>query len=274
MIRVGGRAALHLCCEILLVVLFVPWAEGADFRFNRDTLAFANSTVFDYHEGIARLRRPGNETTPRYTRRCFTMCRTVLQFEKFARFDPHGAPLNDQDLARLVRSITKHAVWRSALPMDQRLVVPGYANLRQLSEKRGWVLQKNIGLGWPTYARIGNWRMFYNHSKRYQERTHSRLNDTLGRGDLFVAYLSDFPILHINHAVLVYERRPSTTKGVDRYFCYDPNHPDGPRELIWTAEKRSFDYQKDQEFVGGFTQGFSGLRTTASMTTIEVRRCQ
>jgi hypothetical protein len=70
-----------------------------------------------------------------------------------------------------------------------------------------------------------------------------------------VAYLSDFPTLHINHAVLVYKRKPATANSaVDRYDCYDPNHPDGPRELKWLPDQRVFNFEKDEEFVGGYTR--------------------
>jgi hypothetical protein len=85
---------------------------------------------------------------------------------------------------------------------------------------------------------------------------HSQLNATLGRGELFVAYLSDFPTLHINHAILVYGRKRSSNTKVERYNSYDPNHPDGPRELVWFPEKREFSFEKDEEFVGGFARVF------------------
>jgi hypothetical protein len=234
-------------------------ATTENFRFDRDTLSFANSTVFEYHQGAPKLRRngTGNEQAPRYTRRCFTMCRTVVQFEKFARFDPHSAPLNDKDLAQRVRSVTRHPAWRADFPAEQRIVIPGYANLRQLSEKRGWVLQKNIGLGWPTYLRVGNYRMVYNHSTGYQKKMHEHINEALKRGELFVAFLSDFPTLHINHAILVYARKPGSLKDqAERYNCYDPNHPDGPRELVWFPDKIEFNFEKDEEFVGGFARVF------------------
>lgn len=126
-----------------------------------------------------------------------------------------------------------------------------------MSAARGRLLQKNIGLGWPTYFRLGNSRMFYKHDPAYQEKTHADLNVVLARGEFFVAYLSDYPTLHINHSVLVYARKPKRSKdGEDRYFVYDPNHPDGPRELKWLPSKRAFDFQKDEEFVGGFTRVF------------------
>ena len=230
------------------------------FRFDRDTLGFTNSTVFEYHEGVASLRRSSGiekERTPKYTRRCFVMCRTTLQFQKFARFDPNAKPLDDRELAQRIRSLTRHQAWQAPLPNSERVVFPGYRNLRELSQKRGWVLQKNIGLGWPTYVRIGNYRMFYNHSRKYQKKMHDHLNSALDRGELFVAYLSDFPILHINHAVLVYGRKRSVAgDAAERYNCYDPNHPDGPRELAWLADKQVFNFEKDQEFVGGFARIF------------------
>lgn len=97
--------------------------------------------------------------------------------------------------------------------------------------------------------------MFFNHRVQYQEETRAELNATLTRGGLFVAYLSDYPTLHINHSVLVYGRKPSPRGAkIDKYICYDPNHPDGPRELAWLADKREFNFEKDEEFVGGFTR--------------------
>jgi hypothetical protein len=230
-------------------------ALASSFRFDRETLAFVNSTVFEYHEGRAQARKAsGDQDKPkRYTRRCFVMSRTVLQFHKFARFDPRGAPLNDKELAARIRTVARKQPWHEALPAEQRIVFPGYRDLRDLSAARALVLQENIGLGWPTYFRFGNARMFYKHDPAYQEKTHAGLEATLKRGELFVAYLSDYPILHINHSVLVYAHKGPHS---DHYLTYDPNHPDGPRELKWLPRKRAFDFQKDEEFVGGFTRVF------------------
>jgi len=248
--------ALALGCWILATAVFGSEVSAPNFEFKRDTLAFANSTVFDYREGVAHIRRGvEKERTPRYMRRCFVMTRTTLQFSKFARFDPRAPRVDDKELVRRIRAVTRHAVWRKPLPRQDRIVFPGYANLRQLSKERGRLLQDNIGHGWPSYFRLGNSRMFYNHSVRYQARTHEQLNTALARGELYVAYLSDFPTLHINHAVLVYKRKPATANSaVDRYDCYDPNHPDGPRELKWLPDQRVFNFEKDEEFVGGYTR--------------------
>jgi hypothetical protein len=241
-------------------VLTAKSGIGSDFRFDRDTFAFANETVLEYRDGLGHLRKQSaTQDQPRsYTRRCFVMSRAAMQFRKFARFDPHVAPLSDRALANRIRAIARRPAWREALPAGRRIVIPGYRNLRAMSMTRSRVLQDNIGTGWTTYLRFGNIRIFYEHGRKYQERTHANLNATLARGDLFVAYLSTFPNLSINHAVLVYARKPASaaarTAPIERYVVYDPNHPEAPRELAWSPADCAFSFQKDWDFVGGFVR--------------------
>jgi hypothetical protein len=241
------------------VVFFAPLvARGSgapNFRFDHDTLAFANETVFEYREGHAYSRKSDSHRVRPYTRRCFVLCRAAMQFRKFARFDPRGTALDDRALAARIRAVTRRAAWRESLPQNQRVVFPGYANLRAMSKARGRILEDNVGLGWPTYLRLGNFRMFYKHDREYQEQTHATLDASLARGELFVGYLSTYPSLTINHAVLVYARRPSRgSNRIERYTVYDPNHPEAPRELSWSPTERAFSFQKDWDFVGGFVR--------------------
>jgi len=249
--------AIGKVCGFSIVAAFLHNATASEFRFDRDILGFRNSTVFEYHAGIAYLRkiaRDGGKAKP-YTRRCFVMTRTVLQFHKFARFDPQATPLDDRALAARARMVTRRHPWSEALPDDKRIVFPGYSSLREMSEARGAVLQENIGLGWPSYARLGNFRMFFLKGEKYQEKMHANLNAALDRGDLFIGYLSSYPWFTINHAVLVYARKPArSSNGIEHYLAYDPNHPDAPRELKWSPSLRIFNYQKDEEFVGGYTR--------------------
>src|SRR5205085_1060731 len=145
-------------------------------HFEKDTVGFANMTVFEYQNGIARVRRGESAKQKRYTRRCFVLCRTTMQFKKFARFDPHAPPLSDEDLAKRIRQVTHHAAWHDPLPEEQRVVFPVFAKK---------------------------------------------------------------------------PKKPGNSTDTDRYVVYDPNHPDGPRELTWSQTVRSFAYQKDWDFVGG-----------------------
>ena len=77
----------------------------------------------------------------------------------------------------------------------------------------------------------------------------------LARNDLYIAYLTTYPSLSINHAVLLYGHAPAAptdaASGIVRYRVYDPNHPEAPREMVCDRHQRRFSYQKDWDFVGG-----------------------
>ena len=218
------------------------------FVFDRDTFAFVNDTVFAYEDGHPSLR---HETSERYTARCFVMSRAAVQFRKFARFDPKLPPLNDAALAKQVRAVTGRAVWREPLPDRARIVIPGAANLRALSRTRPRIVQENIGLGTPTYFRPGNWRALLPHLPGQSSRVKARLNQILGRGELFIAYLTTLPnSLSINHAVLVFEARNEPGGNVS-YTVYDPNYADAPKKLQWLSQAKTFFYPPNSTFVGG-----------------------
>jgi hypothetical protein len=252
--RVGGRF-YGFFAAIVITASTVNAGSADRFNYSRDTLSFANWTVFTYENG--RVVSHKNQFGHHYSRRCFVMTRTVAQFYKFARFEPSAPKLDENELQKRIRAITRKQPWHEALPPEERIVIPGYRNLREMSAANTRLMQRNIGLGWVVYLRPGNVRMFYLHNKDYQAKTHELLERTLTRGDFFIAYLSDFPILHINHSVLVYKHeRPRSVDGTDHYLAYDPNHPDAPRHLEWIPAKREFSYQKDREFAGGFTRVF------------------
>jgi hypothetical protein len=230
-------------------------AAPPPFSFERDTFAFQNATVLKYKNGRPTLEaRSATEDPPNnYTRRCFVMTRGAMQFRKFARFEPHAAPLNDRELAARIRKVMRRPAWSRSLPDDRRIVFPGYSNLREMSKARAEVFRKNLGSGFITYFRPGNFRMFFQHSVKYQEKTHANLDSALARGDVFVGYLSTYPRLSINHAVLVYTRKPGRGE-IERYLVYDPNHAEAPRELTWSEREHAFSYRKDIDFVGGFVR--------------------
>jgi hypothetical protein len=251
-------ASGRLACS-LLALGFATLAQASEFRFDRDTFAFQNATVLKYKDGRPTLRRRSTNTDPsnKYTRRCFVMTRSVVQFRKFARFDPRpdASGLDDKQLAARIRAVARRSPWAPALPENRRIVFPGYVNLREMSKARREIFQKNLGSGFLTYFRPSNARMFFQRGPKYQEKTHANLDAALGRGDLFVAYLSTYPKLSINHAVLIYARKTGQSKdGTERYLVYDPNHAEAPREMTWSPRHRAFAYQKDIDFVGGFTR--------------------
>jgi hypothetical protein len=244
------------CAALIFLAVASAQAGSADgFNYNRDTLSFENWTVFTYENG--RIVSHKNQYGHHYSRRCFVMTRTVAQFYKFARFEPNAPRLDEKELQKRVRAITRKLPWHNPLPPEKRIVIPGFRNLRELSAANTRLMQRNIGLGWVVYLRPGNVRMFYLHDKNYQAKMHDQIEKALARDEFFIAYLSDFPILHINHSVLVYKHSaPRSPDGADHYLVYDPNHSDAPRHLEWLPQKREFSYEKDREFSGGFTRVF------------------
>jgi len=253
----GWRGFAQLFRIGVLLALTPGTAFATAFSFERDTFAFQNATVLKYKNGRPTLERRSTPDDPssQYSRACFVMTRAAMQFRKFALLDPHGVPLSDKELAARIRKVTRRAPWHQALPENQRVIFPGHANLRELSKARAHVFQENLGSGFATYFRPGNFRMFFQHSPKYQEKMHANLEAALARGDLFVGYLSTYPKLSINHCVLFYARKPGHTGSeTERYLVYDPNHAEAPRELTWSPGERAFAYQKDIDFVGGFVR--------------------
>ena len=250
-----GKSVRVWLTAVAAVTFLRTTGIASDFRFDRDTCAFANQTVFEYHEGHPSLRRGSSVRRDMYKRHCFVLCRTALQFKKFARFDPRSAPLDDASLAARIRAVTHRQPWTQPLPKDQRIVFPGYKDLREMSKAHRELVQLNIGHGWPSYFRISNARMIFQPGAGYQEQTHTRLNAALARGQLFCGFLTTFPRFTINHSILVYKRKSfSPNPGIERYLVYDPNHPESPRELTWSPHTRSFSYQKDWDFIGGYVR--------------------
>src|ERR1700731_186079 len=98
--RLGDCRSWGCVAAIFLAAASAHAAPTDGFNFNRDTLSFANSTVFEYHNGeiVSRWSRKSD----RYTRRCFVMTRTVEQFYKFARFEPNAPRLDETDLHKRI----------------------------------------------------------------------------------------------------------------------------------------------------------------------------
>ncbi len=174
---------------------------------------FTNDTVFDYRGGEIRSLFSGARLEEKlaagerlYMRRCFVLARGTVQFRKFARFDPAAPAVDDATLAARVRAIARRPVWREALPERERIVIPGYRDLRAFSIARPRVIQDHLGLGWPTYFRWGNYGILSSPSHARHARTADELDVALARGELPVVWLINFPSLSMNHAVVIYER--------------------------------------------------------------------
>lgn len=245
-----------LCIPILLLALAgcahvppKPTTQNA-FQFETDTFAFNNETKWHYVEGVRKpeLEEQENENK-RYTQRCFIVCRAAMQFRKFARFDPSLPKLNSKELADRVRQLCRQDVWRDPLPESERMVFPGYANLKELSRDQAACLQDHIGESWPTYVRPGNFSIIVKPSEAHQARTNEELQQWITSGYPMILWLYNFPKQDINHATVAY----AFTKENDRivYTVYDPNISEHPMPLEYDPGSKTFSFPKTFYFAGG-----------------------
>src|SRR4029453_12679990 len=102
--------------------------------FGADTFAFPN-------ESLSKNR----DKPDLYANYCFVIARAVTQFQRFARFDPGLPRLDEAGYAERVREIASHAPWRDPLPAAERVVIPGYASLHDLSRDKEAAGKEGLG---------------------------------------------------------------------------------------------------------------------------------
>jgi hypothetical protein len=232
---------------ICVSILATPVAWGHPLDLHRDTFAFANETVFQYGvDEQGKLHISKRNQPPRYAHRCFVMSRGVIQFRQFARFDPGKPRVSRKDYGRIVRRVSRIPVWSNG-PKD-RIVVPGFRDLRELSEAMPGVIQENLGAWFPSYVRVGNYRMAMGHPRSGQAAAARRLAESISAGKLCALYLSRFP--HMNHCVVAY-RIERKSNGDPRFWVYDPNYPGKAAWLDYSSSRRSFDFEPRWYFPGG-----------------------
>jgi hypothetical protein len=248
-LALAGLCALAAGCAVSAP----PARPERAFCFERDTFAFANETVWDYADGAG--RSAGATDAPaaeRYTRRCFVLACSAVQFWKFARFEPDAEPLPAAELARRIRRVRAVAAWRDALPADEKIVLSGYPDLRSFSERQGRLLRQHLGPGWTTYFDPRKFSMPFVPSRAHQERTHELIHHWVSEGHPLVLWLYNFPRVNLNHAVTVFAAdEPVNADGTRVYLLYDPNYTDRPRTLTWDPRERRFYFEPTFYFPGG-----------------------
>ena len=242
----------------LLAPLFFPLAARAyeppaalaprPFVYPDDTFAFKNETIWNYVNG-----RPQTETRAQgqreYTGRCMVLARASVQFWKFARFAPAAAPLPADQLAIRIRQVCARPVWLPALAPRDRIVIPGYANLREASAKMTNVFQANIGLGWPFYFRAGNIVIASWVSRAMEDRLNAEIDHDLQMNTPTIIWVYRFPSLKMNHVVVVYTGRRDASGY--HYLVYDTNYHDAAKHLDYDPQTRTFSFEPVYYFKGG-----------------------
>jgi hypothetical protein len=222
------------------------WSKTFDFQ--SDTFGFANQTYFDYKQltdsQVQIIRRKGR--VPDFSRHCFQLCRAVLQFYQFAEFRPDLPKVSESDYQEIVRRVSRVPAWSSG--PRTKVVIPGYQDLHSFSLGETIVLQRNLGLWWPSYWRLGNWRIVLPVPRSGQESMAKWLKSELDHERIRDVYITRFR--PINHCLVVYHY--SSGQNGDLVFdVYDANQPGKLVHLTYRASDQSFFYDKTWYYVGG-----------------------
>jgi hypothetical protein len=230
-------------------VALAPAHAAPGFDWREDSFSFSNDTVLAYGtDESGRLTMHSRREPVGYSHRCFVLARAVMQFHQFARFEPGAQRASGAEYRRLVRKLSRIPAWRAPFPEERRVVIPGYANLRAFSRGHEMLLKQELGNWWPSYLRIGNWRMIFPFPPAGQAAAAGRMIERLDRGDLQAVYLTVFPWM--NHCVVLFDHR-RMANGDIRFALYDPNYPEQAGALFYRAATRSFDFPKRWYWTGG-----------------------
>ncbi len=219
------------------------------FDFSRDTFAFANELIWEYGfdaqgHWVAHARQP----KPDYALHCFVVARSVDQFFKFARFDPQQPVADDAVYRKLIhRVISRSPRHRSS--NSERIVIPGYADLRSFSAAHQKLLKEQCGSALQSYFQRGNWRMIFPFSRREQQKMAEQLLAAVRRDRIAIAHVVNFPSLSINHAVLLFSAKESGERV--EFSAYDPNNPAKPLTVRFEKATHTFSLPLTHYYPGG-----------------------
>ena len=245
--RALGGAALAAAVVILAAACAwlppaSPPAGGAaavsDFDFARDTFAFANAVRAFAPEGRAnapegRGNAPGRDDL--YANYCFVMARSLRQFFLFARFDPAASRLDHAEYVERVRRVVARPPWHPPIPPGRRVVIPGYASLREFSAAQESAVQEGLGGRFWTFVHWTNWRVVFPVSRHQQAGVLDEIERELAAGRLAQLLVTNWPILELNHTVVAFASRPAG-RGVE-LSIWDPNEPARPGVITFDPDR-------------------------------------
>jgi hypothetical protein len=209
------------------------------FDFTRDSFAFANELVWEYRTDAATGKRTFGQRHPKpeYAHRCFALARVARQFFYHARFMVDQPVATDQIYRQLVRAVIARHPRTSSKPRDQ-IIIPGFAGLRDFSQAQEKLLKIECGGAWRSYFLRSHWRMAFPFSRNHQARTAEGLVAALGKKNLPLLHLMDFPTVSINHCIVLFGVE-DTGRGWE-FESYDPNNFRTPERLAFDRASRTF----------------------------------
>jgi hypothetical protein len=213
-------------------------------RFGVDTFAFPNES---------RSKNAGRPDL--YANYCFVMARGVVQFHRFARFDPATPRLSPEDYAERVRQVVARPPWYEPLPAAERVVIPGYASLHEFSRAEEAAVKAGLGGRLWTLVHWTNWRVALPVPAAQQERVAREALAELRAGRAVQFLVTNLPRWELNHTVVAYEYRVGGD-GAVQFVVYDPNDPLAPGLIAFEPRPRRFTAESLHDTVPGPIRAF------------------
>jgi hypothetical protein len=201
---------------------------GPALTFGADTFAFRNDSRI-HHKGKPDL----------YASRCFVLARAVVQFQRFARFEPDAPRLTAAQYTALVQRVTRRAPWHPPLPPAERVVFPGFESLHELTREAEAAVKAGLPRRLWTILHWTNWRIIFPLPGAQQERVAAEIVAELQAGRPVQLLVSDFPRIRFNHSVLAFDFKVSDPDSID-FSVYDPNDPTVPGVMRFDRRARRY----------------------------------
>jgi hypothetical protein len=202
-------------------------AAVGGFAFDRDTFAFPNE-----------IRAFSDDRDDLYANYCFVVARSLRQFFQFARFDPVASPLDRAGYVERVRQVVARPPWHRPIPLDERVMIPGYASLREFSAAQESAVKEGMGGRFWTLVHWTNWRTAFPLMRRHQPGVLDEIQRELAAGRLVQLLVTNWPILELNHTVVAFASR-AHGEGVD-LAIWDPNEPARPGVITFDRARGTF----------------------------------
>ena len=220
------------------------------FEFARDSFAFANELVWEYLPDAATGKTVVVPRCPKpeYHHRCFVLVRVVRQFFYHARFAADQPRVSEDDCRRRVRAVMARSM-RTPSKVREKILIPGFAGLREFSRAHEKTLKVECGGAWRSYFLRSHWRMVFPFSRAHQARTAAALAAALEQNVLPILHLVKFPALSINHAIILFGVAENR-QGLE-FASYDPNNSVAPERLLFDRATRTFILPANACWLGG-----------------------
>lgn len=247
-----GAAAVFLLLGAVLTGCAIggrQFVGSRPFDFQADTFTFSNELAWVYHfDSTGKWVHERREPEPDYYHHCFVVARSARQFFENAKFAPAEPVADDATYRRLIRTVVSIDPTH-ALPDSEKVVIPGYADLRAFSDAHEALLKSECGGAWESYFQRGHWRMIFPFSRASQACTAKRLISDVKQNRPPVVHLVRFPQLTINHAILLFAVHEDADS--IRFSAYDPNNAAKPTVLAYHRATRTFTLPVNRYFPGG-----------------------